>query len=65
MQTSSPRILTKFHPFIPLALNSNKEAATPARTISEISPKTVLVFFVKINPLNVISEDFVKKKGGM
>ena len=63
MQTSSPRILTKFHPFIPLALNSNKEAATPARTISKISPKTVLVFFFcEKNPVNVISEDFVRKR---
>ena len=40
MQTSSPRILTTFHPFIPLALNPNKEAATaPARIIPRFSPK--------------------------
>ena len=40
MQTSSPRILTTFHPFIPLALNPNKEAATaPARIIPRFPPK--------------------------
>ena len=34
MQTSSPRILTTFHPFIPLALNSNKQAGPPALNIT-------------------------------
>ena len=34
MQTGSLRILTTFHPFIPLALNSNKQAGPPALNIT-------------------------------
>ena len=36
MQTGSLRILTTFHPFIPLALNSNKQAGPPALNITYV-----------------------------
>ena len=49
MQTSSPRILTTFHPFIPLALNPNKEAATaPARIIPRFPWKKSFCLYRKI-----------------